>query len=599
MPERGDMTVTKKQPRILFVGDEEQNRGLIAELVKNIACTFSIVKMNSDVVLKTISFDPDLIFLDMLTPETDGFVICRLLKDHPDTRNFPIIAITKTGDTGTKLKALKTGAADFLTQPVDSADIIIRTRNLLRMKEYEDVSHSQAGGLDAETKKKAVALQAELQNVVRSQKRLKASYLDTIFRLITVAEFKDEAAASHVKRVGLYCAHFAKQLGWDDERTEMIRYAASMHDIGNIGIPSDILIKPSRLSPEELALVRTHTIIGGKILQGSESSLIQMAEIIALNHHERWDGMGYPFGLKGEDIPIEGRIAAFADQYDALRSVRPYKPHYDYVKAYRIMVEGNERMGPHHFDPQLIEIFKDTHKAFESIYDNDQDLSRYDRIRTLNPFILLEPNKIYALIAKMTEKTYSFGEDIIVQGEKGGHYYIIKSGRAAVLRKGRGAGEEEQIDMLGVGEGFGEEALLRDDPHDSTCRAMEETIVYALDKEDFNKIMKSAFLHDIFVEDINTGVYRDKYVLIDTRVPHEYEQEHIEGAVNIPIEVLRRKYTQLDPGKAYITYCTNDARGLIAAFLLKNHGFNTKCLRGGINSWTGPTVAGNNAALSS
>ncbi len=592
MPKSGDMTDTKKHPRILFVGDERENRGLISEIVNNLACAFDTVKINSDVVPEIISFGPDLIFLDMLAPETDGIVVCRLLKDHPETRNIPVIAITEIDHTDTKLKAIKAGAADFLTKPIDSADIIIRTRNLLRIKGYEDLLQGQAGGLDADTKKKTLALHAELHHAVRAQKRLKASYLDTICRLITVAEFKDEAAASHVKRVGLYCAHLAKQLGWDDDRTEMIRYAASMHDIGNIGIPSDILIKPTKLTPEELALVKTHTIIGGKILQGSESALLRMAEIIAVSHHERWDGTGYPFGLKGENIPIEGRIAAFADQYDALRNVRPYKPHYDYIKAYRIMVEGNKRMGPQHFDPQLLEIFKDTHKAFESIYDNDQDLSRYDRIRTLKPFILLEPDKIYALIAKMTERTYTSGQDIFVQGSKGDHYYIIKSGRVAVFRKGISAVDEEQVDLLGEGDGFGEEALLRDDPRDSTCRAMEETVVYALEKTDFDKIMKSSFLRDIFVEDINTGGYRDKYVIIDARVPHEYEQEHIEGAVNIPIEVLRKKYAQLDPAKAYITYCTNDARGLIAAFLLKNHGFNTKCLRGGISSWTGPTAAG-------
>jgi len=176
-----------------------------------------------------------------------------------------------------------------------------------------------------------------------------------------------------VKRVGLCCAHISKQLGWSEEQVETIKYASPMHDIGKIGIPSDILLKPGMLTPEELALVKTHTTLGGRILSGSRSSYLQMAESIAITHHERWDGSGYPRGHRGEDIPIEGRIAAFADQYDALRSMRPYKAPFDYVMAYRIMVEGNERMGPRHFDPRILEVFKDTHKAFEKIYEHYKD----------------------------------------------------------------------------------------------------------------------------------------------------------------------------------------------------------------------------------
>ena len=199
---------------------------------------------------------------------------------------------------------------------------------------------------------------------------------------------------------------------------------------------------------------------------------------------------------------------------------------------------------------------------------------------------------MYALIARMAERTYSLGEDIIVQGEKGDYYYIIKSGRVAVLQKKKGRTEFKQVALLEEGDGFGEEALIRDDPRNATCRAIEETVVYALDKVDFDQILKSSYLDNIFAEDISVQNYREKYVIIDARVVPEYEQEHIEGALSIPVEVLRKKYTELDPKKAYITYCTNDSRGMVAAFLLKNHGFNAKCLRGGISSWEGPTAIG-------
>jgi CRP-like cAMP-binding protein len=231
--------------------------------------------------------------------------------------------------------------------------------------------------------------------------------------------------------------------------------------------------------------------------------------------------------------------------------------------------------------------------AFKSmLLKRAQDYSQYNRIKTLQPFALLEPDKMYALLSRMTEKTYTLGEDIIVQGDKGDFFYIVKSGRVAVLKKNKGEQETKQVAVLEEGAGFGEEALIRDDPRNATCRAMEETTVYALDKFDFAQILKASFLENIFSEDIPLDTYRDRFVVIDARVPSEYEEEHIEGALNIPVEVLRLKYKELDPSREYITYCTNDARGMVAAFLLKNHGFKAKCLRGGVSSWTGPVVTG-------
>ncbi len=220
------------------------------------------------------------------------------------------------------------------------------------------------------------------------------------------------------------------------------------------------------------------------------------------------------------------------------------------------------------------------------------ELAHYDRIKTLQPFALLEPDRMYALMARMAEKTYALGEDIIVQGDKGDYYYVIKSGRVAVMKKGKGEQEARQVALLGEGEGFGEEALIRDDPRNATCRAIEETTVYALDKIDFDQILKSSFLDNVYAEDISVATYRQKYVVIDARVPVEYEQEHIEGALSIPVDVLRSKYKDLDPSKTYITYCSSDSRGMVAAFLLKNHGFSAKCLRGGISCWEGPVASG-------
>ncbi len=233
--------------------------------------------------------------------------------------------------------------------------------------------------------------------------------------------------------------------------------------------------------------------------------------------------------------------------------------------------------------------------AFKSrLLKKAEDYAHYNKIKTLQPFALLEPDKMYALMSRMIEKTYALGEDITVQGEKGDYYYIIKSGSVAVLQKKKGEQEPGQVAVLGEGDGFGEEALIRDDPRNATCRALEQTTVYTLDRVDFDHVLKSSFLVNIFSEEIAMETYDDKYMIIDARIPPEYEEEHIQGAVNIPVEALRQKIADLNPSKEYITYCTNDARGMVAAFLLKNHGFKAKCLRGGISSWNGPVVTGSN-----
>lgn len=365
--------VMEVKQKILVVDDEEQNRKLLGSLLYAVGYDIENASTGKEAVEKSKTYKPDLILLDIMMPDMDGYEACDIIKTDPDTANIPIVMVTALAERDSKLKGLTVGANDFLTKPIDRAELTLRVKNLLKIKEFEDfmLRHNQI--LEEEVKDRTFELQEAVYEIEKAHEDTKKGYIETIYRLTLAAEFKDEDTSAHIKRISHYCKTISLKLGQSDDFIETIFHSSPMHDIGKIGIPDSILLKPGKLTSEEFEIMKNHTKIGGKILGDSVSDFLQAGEIIALSHHERWDGKGYPNGLKGEDIPLTGRIMNIVDQYDSLRSKRPYKPAFSHEKTYEIITKGDGRTMPEHFDPQVLAAFKDLADDFNKIFEEHQD----------------------------------------------------------------------------------------------------------------------------------------------------------------------------------------------------------------------------------
>jgi response regulator RpfG family c-di-GMP phosphodiesterase len=500
-----------RKPRILCVDDEALNLALLEALL--VPTGYEVIKSgNGQHALKRMEeMKIDLVLLDVVMPELDGFEVCRKIKGNKHYRNIPVIMITALTSKDDRIKSIESGADDFISKPIDTAEVLARIRMLLKIKEQndrlivayrtvtalvgleesivmsfdplnftflskidvivshilkkqhdandnpevaivgyldednawqwhhfdsslrdlhrtwikvnlcsdlsiypdstpsifylneEDLEHSKyspfikrlrsmsipvsnmvcflsnsfcivalnygtvVSHYDAEVLNSIVMQSLVLKSLSTQVKETEHAFDYLVHVMARAAEANDEDTGNHILRVGEYCALVAKELGMSEKFIGIIRIQATLHDVGKIHLHPDILKKPAKLTPEEYEAIKKHTISGATIL--GDHVRLTMAKKACLSHHERWDGSGYPYGLKGEQIPLEGRILNIADQYDALRNARVYKPALDHKKTYDIITEGDGRTMPHHFDPQVLKAFKETESQFEEVYE--------------------------------------------------------------------------------------------------------------------------------------------------------------------------------------------------------------------------------------
>ena len=336
--------------RVLLVDDSKPNLLVYEKILARIPNLAARAFTSSAEALAWCATDePDLIVLDYQMPAPDGLEFIQYYRGLRPDADTPIVMITGEKDKGVRHRALDLGASDFLNKPADPVEFLARVRNLLALRESRIVLHKRADWL---------AREVEL-----ATREIAEREEETIHRLMRAAEFRDNETGNHIVRMGEYAGVLGAALGFSVEDCRLLRLATPMHDIGKVSTPDAILLKPGPLTPEEWTVMRNHTVAGYEILKGSSSRLIQLAAEIALSHHERFDGTGYPAGTKGAAIPVSARICAIADVFDALTSERPYKEAWDVDRAFSEI----ERLSGTHFDPKLVSVFDSIKPGIQKI----------------------------------------------------------------------------------------------------------------------------------------------------------------------------------------------------------------------------------------
>jgi putative two-component system response regulator len=349
------MTMSVGKGRILVVDDEATMRRLLEKLLRMEGYDVLLASSGEQALAELFKHGADTVLLDMRMPGMTGLEVCRQIRNHPKTLHTPVVFITAVNDRELRRRGMEAGADDFLSKPFDEVELLARIRNSVRVRRYYDNIEQQREQLEVAVHERTAALNEAIAKLTQIQVDLRASQEETIYRLSRAAEFRDDETGQHLQRMSRYCQLIGRRIGLDENTCELLRIASPMHDVGKLGIPDRILLKPGRLTHEEFAVMKGHAEIGYRILVGSDATPLKIAATIAYTHHEKWDGNGYPRALKGEEIPLPGRIAAVADVFDALTSARPYKPAWKLEDALELMKTNRGA----HFDPNLVDAFFD------------------------------------------------------------------------------------------------------------------------------------------------------------------------------------------------------------------------------------------------
>jgi putative two-component system response regulator len=366
-----------KTIRILAVDDQEFNLDLI-ELAFMESSHVEIVRaINGQEALFVLENNPDfhVILLDLAMPVLNGFETLKRLKENPIWNTIPTIVVTANSEE--KHRALRDGASDFLSKPIDVEELKLRTFNYAKIKEYQDSLSNMNHVLEQKVEERTAELRSALTLAKKTEYEISA-------RLGKASEYRDLETGMHIKRMSHYSAKFAELIGLPPEEVELVLYASPLHDIGKVGIPDQILLKPGRFAPEEFEIMKLHATLGAKMLESDgDYPVIEAGRIIALQHHEKMDGTGYPSGLRGEDIHLHARIVSIADVFDALSSERVYKKAMSIEKTIEIIKEGSGT----HFDSALVDLLVANLDAFlrikEAFPDEEETHSITDMINQL------------------------------------------------------------------------------------------------------------------------------------------------------------------------------------------------------------------------
>lgn len=335
-------SILKKKKKVLIIDDQTTGRTILQKIIQQVDDKLDVTALGSP--LEALDWveqhEPDLIITDYRMPQIDGIELIRAIRKKPQCESVPIMMITVVSEKEVRYEALEAGATAFLTRPIDQIECRTSCRNLLKMHEQHLIIQDRADWL-------ARQVEVATEQIIQREK-------ETILRLARAGEYRDEGTGNHVLRMAKYSRQIAEAMGkFSKEECDDLEYAAPMHDIGKIGIPDGILLKPGKLNEYEWDIMMTHTTIGHAILSDSQSRYMQIGAIIALNHHERFDGKGYPNGLKGEEIPLIARVVAVADVFDALVSSRPYKHAWDTDEAIAYI----QKQAGSHLDPACVDAF--------------------------------------------------------------------------------------------------------------------------------------------------------------------------------------------------------------------------------------------------